>query len=175
MSNKGTLYFFTGLAGAGKTTIGGLFYDRLAARKDNVIIKDGDRLRMKSGRNKAEHYTTESRKQGARAMFQRCKEETDAGYDVVCCNIAMYDEIRDWNRANIENYKEIYIKVSMETLYKRDAKGLYSSGQKNVVGIDLPYDEPRCPDFIVENEGNETPEEIVARIEKAFFGESAPI
>lgn len=161
MNEKGTVYFFTGLAGAGKTTIGGLFYDRLAAKKPDAIIKDGDRKRKTSGAVNPANYTTEARKGGAFYLFGECKKEADAGHDVICCSISMYDEVRAWNRANIENYKEIYIKASMETLYKRDQKGLYSSGEKNVVGVDLPWDEPKTPDVVLVNDGAETPEELV--------------
>ena len=55
-----------------------------------------------------------------------------------------------------------------DTLYRRDQKKLYSSGAKEVVGVDLPYDEPKTPDAIVENDGQETPETIVARLEAQF-------
>ena len=48
---KGTVYFFTGLAGAGKTTIGGLFYRRLKERKSNVFLADGDQVRNIFGRS----------------------------------------------------------------------------------------------------------------------------
>ena len=78
----------------------------------------------------------------------------------------MYADVRAWNRENIENYKEIYIKVSMETLYRRDQKGLYSSGVKQVVGVDLPWDEPTTPDVVVCNDHDEPPEIIVDRLEK---------
>lgn len=176
MSEKGTLYFFTGLAGAGKTTIGGLFYEKLLMRSPDAVLLDGDRMRLATGDSNEsgevifeDRYTTEARKAGARGMFSHCKELTDQGEDVVCCSIAMYQEIRDWNRANIENYREIYVKVTRETLYKRDQKGLYSSGTKNVVGVDLPYDEPVSPDIVVENDGQEAPEEIVKRLTE-FFG-----
>ena len=64
---------------------------------------------------------------------------------------------------------EIYLKVKNETLYQRDQKGLYSSRAKNVVGVDLPYDEPECPDLIIQNDGEETPERIVERLER-FLG-----
>ena len=175
MSEKGTLYFFTGLAGAGKTTIGGLFYQKLQAKNPEAILLDGDRMRLETGDSDEsgvvlfeDRYTTEARKAGARGMFSNCKALTDQGKDVVCCSIAMYQEIRDWNRANIENYKEIYIKVTRETLYRRDQKGLYSSGTKNVVGVDLPYDEPVSPDIVVENDGLDTPEEIVERLVRHF-------
>ena len=51
---------------------------------------------------------------------------------------------------------------------RRDQKGLYSSG-KSVVGIDLPFDEPDNSDIVIENDGMETPEEIVKRLEAYFF------
>ena len=162
---KGTVYFFTGLAGAGKTTIGGLFYRRLKARKPNVFCADGDAMDgviVRSG------YSTASRLREAKQLFHFCHALVEQGIDVVVCSISMYDEIRDWNRANIDNYKEIYIKVTRDTLYRRDQKRLYSSGAKEVVGVDLPWDEPKCPDVVVENDGQETPEAIVSRLETLF-------
>lgn len=170
MEEKGTVYFFTGLSGAGKTTIGRLFYERLVSRKKNVVLKDGDGLRVLPERQV--DYSTEARIIRAKARFAEYRELAEQGTDVVFCSIAMYDEVRAWNRANIENYKEIYIKVSMETLYRRDKKGLYSSGAKNVVGVDLPWDEPKTADIVIDNDNGETPEEIVRRIERTFFGET---
>lgn len=165
MDKKGTLYFFTGLVGAGKTTIGGLFYRRMKEKKNDILLFDGDQVRAIFGRG---GYSTEDRKDSARRGFRLYKILTEQGVDVVCCSLAMYNEIREWNRENFENYKEIYIKVPMEILYKRDQKGLYSSGEKQMVGIDLPWDEPTNADIVVENDGSETPEAIVERIEKEF-------
>ena len=172
MEKKGTVYFFTGLAGAGKTTIGGLFYERLKKRSPDAILLDGDRMRTQVGHSAADgtvlqldRYTTEARKAGAFDVFAYCKRASDAGHDIVICSIAMYTEVRSWNRENIQNYKEIYIKVTRETLYRRDQKKLYSSGAKQVVGIDLPYDEPEHPDVVIVNDGSETPEQIVDRLE----------
>lgn len=173
---KGTVYFFTGLAGAGKTTIGGLFYQRLREVSPDAVLIDGDQTRAQAGHSTAEgkvlqedRYTTQARKSGAKGTFQRCKDLADQGLDVVVCSISMYHEVRAWNRENIENYREVYIKVSRETLYKRDQKKLYSSGAKNVVGVDLPWDEPGQSDVVVQNDGREAPEEIVERL-LAHFG-----
>lgn len=172
---KGTVYFFTGLAGAGKTTIGGLFYQRLRESSPDAVLIDGDQTRAQAGHSTADgtvlredRYTTEARKMGAWGTFQRCKSLTDQGLDVVVCSISMYHEVRAWNRENIENYREIYLKVTRETLYKRDQKKLYSSGTKNVVGVDLPWDEPGQSDVVVQNDGHEPPEEIVARLVEQF-------
>ena len=142
MEKKGTVYFFTGLAGAGKTTIGGLFYRRLKAKRNDVLLLDGDMTRLARGES---DYSTEGR--------------------LASCRRGMGMIKLDWYRANIENYREVYVKVSMETLFRRDQKGLYSSGARQVVGIDLPYDEPEHPDVVIVNDGSETPEQIVDRLE----------
>lgn len=163
MDKKGTVYFFTGLSGAGKTTIGGLFFRRLKARKPNVFLLDGDQFRRVLCEDLG--YSREDRLKSAYRGFGLSRMLAEQGIDVVNCGIAMYAEIRAWNRENIEHYKEIYIKVNKETLLARDQKGLYSSG-KSVVGIDLPFEEPEDPDIVVRNDGGETPEAIVEQLEK---------
>lgn len=165
MEKKGTVYFFTGLSGAGKTTLGGLFHRRLKAREANVVLLDGDSIRLVY--NEDISYTQESRRKGAGRTFRVAKMLSDQGIDVVVCSICMYSDLRAWNRENIENYREIYIKAAKETLLRRNQKGLYTGGT-NVVGIDLPFDEPKTPDFIIENDGQETPETIVSRLEAAL-------
>ena len=176
MGKKGTVYFFTGLAGAGKTTIGGLFYQRLKEKNPEAILIDGDQARAAAGHSTSDgkvlledRYTTEARKAGAWGNFQYCRDLAEQGKDVVVCSISMYTEIRTWNRENIENYREVYLKVTRETLYRRDQKKLYSSKTKNVVGVDLPWDEPGHSSIVIQNDGQETPEEIVDRLMK-FFG-----
>lgn len=176
MGKKGTVYFFTGLAGAGKTTIGGLFYQRLKEKSPDAVLIDGDLSRLAAGHSTADgtvlqedRYTTEARKAGAWETFQWCRDLAEEGQDVVICSISMYTEIRAWNRENIENYREIYLKVTHETLYKRDQKKLYSTKAKNVVGVDLPWDEPGHSSIVIQNDGHETPKEIVERLFQ-FFG-----
>lgn len=172
---KGTVYFFTGLAGAGKTTIGGLFYRRLKEQSPEAVLLDGDQLRGASGHCTPDgtvlmedRYTTEARRSGAFGTFQHARELAEQGKDVVVCSIALYKEVRAWNRENLKNYREIYMKVTRETLYRRDQKKLYSSGTKNVVGVDLPWDEPEAPDVVIQNDGHETPEQIVDRLAREF-------
>lgn len=164
--DKGTVYFFTGLAGAGKTTIGGLFYQRLKAAKPNVVLLDGDQIRPVFCEDTG--YTHEDRLRRAWRIFRVCRMLAEQGIDVVCCSIAMYADVREWNRQNIVNYKEIYIKVSPETLQRRNQKGLYT-GQAEVVGVSLPFDEPQTPDIVILNDGDEMPEAIVERLERELY------
>lgn len=164
--NKGTVYFFTGLSGAGKTTIGGLFYRRLKSTKPNVVLLDGDDIRPVFCEDTG--YTHEDRLKRAWRIFRVCKMLADQGIDVVVCSIAMYSEVRRWNRENIESYKEIYIKVSRETLLQRNQKELYTQG-KDVVGISLPFDEPEQPDIVLLNDGEDTPEHLVEYLEREFY------
>lgn len=166
MENKGTVYFFTGLSGAGKTTIGGLFHERLKATKPNVVLLDGDEIRIAFGEDVG--YTNDERLRWAGRIFRVCKLLSEQGIDVVVCSIAMYERVRQWNRENIPNYKEIYIKVSKDTLMQRNQKGLYTAG-KNVVGIDLPFDEPQSPDIVLSNDGESTPLELVEQLEQALY------
>lgn len=169
MSEKGSVYFFTGLAGAGKTTIGSLFYRRMKEKNNDVVLLDGDQLRRLSP-FKTSGYTTEERREGSYFNFELAQVLSEQSIDVVLCSISMYDDVRAWAREHIEKYKEIYIKVKWETLYKRDQKGLYSSGTKNVVGLDLLCEEPKTPDIVIENDGLETPQMIVERLERTLLG-----
>lgn len=166
MSEQGTVYFFTGLSGAGKTTIGGLFHQRLKATKPNVVLLDGDEIRVAFGEDVG--YTQPERLRWAGRIFRVCRLLSGQGIDVVVCSIAMYESVRRWNRENIPNYKEIYIKVQKDTLLQRNQKGLYTAG-KNVVGIDLPFDEPQSPDIVVPNDGDRTPLELVEELERTLY------
>lgn len=165
---KGTVYFFTGLAGAGKTTIGGLFYQRLSAIKSDAILIDGDKNRDQVNARAERDYSTEARRQGAKGVLMHCNDLAEQGLDAVYCGIGMYEDVRAWCRENIENYREVYIKVSMETLYRRNQKGLYSPGVKQVVGVDLPWDEPKMSDVVIDNDMEEDPEIIVDRLMELF-------
>lgn len=86
------------------------------------------------------------------------------GITVICCTISMFDSVREWNRSNIPDYFEVYIKVSLETLRRRDQKCLYSQAQADVAGIHVQVEEPKNPDLILENDGDRTPEEQIKLI-----------
>lgn len=162
----GTVYWITGLSGAGKTTIGKLLYEKIKVEHPNTVFLDGDTLRKVFGDDLG--YSKEERRKCAMRYSRLCAMLQEQGMNVICCTISMFDSVREWNRENIRNYKEIYVKVSMDTLQKRDQKGLYSGmteeEQKEVVGIHMEIEEPKYPDLILENDGDKTPVEQLERI-----------
>ena len=160
--NKGTLYWITGLSGAGKTTIGTLLYDKIRQTKANVVILDGDTLREVFGGDLG--YTEQDRRKSAWRNSRICRMLTEQGIDVVCCTISMFDEVREWNRNNIENYREIYLKVPEDTLKQRNQKGLYETSQNKLVGFGVKMEEPKNPDMVIVNDGGLSPEEIAQKI-----------
>lgn len=163
---KGTVYWITGLSGAGKTTIGTVLYQQLKEKMDNVVLLDGDAIRNALGNDLG--YSDSERRKGAYRNGGICKLLSDQGIHVICCTIAMYDEIRDWNRVNIENYVEVFLDVPYDILKKRDQKGLYSGLDKgdasNVAGMDLQVEFPKHPDLIIDNSGQMSAEYIVNKI-----------
>lgn len=165
MNEKGTVYWITGLSGAGKTTIGTLLYEHIKSKKKNVVLLDGDELRMIY---KSTDYSMEGREKLAYQHARLCKMLADQNIDVICCVIAMFDGCRKWNRENIEQYREVYLKVPINELIKRDQKKLYSRALhneiNNVMGIDIGFEEPKNADITVDNSGINKPTEVINNI-----------
>lgn len=163
---KGVLYWITGLSGAGKTTIGNYLYYILRQRQDNVILLDGDILKTIVADSCT--YTEEDRHNRAKKYAKLCKTLTDQGMVVICCTIAMFEDVREWNRKNNRGYVEVFLDVPMNVLKERDQKGLYSSqanGQiKNLSGVDMDVEFPRNPDITILNDGSVSVKECVNRI-----------
>lgn len=159
----GTVYWITGLSGAGKTTIGKILYVKIKERYPNTVFLDGDIMRRVFGDDLG--YSREERRKCAMRYSRICAMLQEQGMNVICCTISMFDSVRDWNKKNICNYKEIYVKVSMDVLRCRDQKGLYSGikpeRKSEVAGIDVKIEEPKYPDLVLMNDGAKTPEEQV--------------
>ena len=160
------IIWLTGLAGSGKSTIGKALYNKIKEKYNNIIYLDGDELRDLLG-----HYGYD--KQGRidialkRAKF--AKFLNDQGMIVVVTTISMFNEIYKYNKENFKNYFEVYIKCDMQELIKRDQKGLYTQALdgkiKEVVGIDIKFDEPN-PNLIIENSMQDKLNEKVDEIYK---------
>ena len=155
----GEVYWITCLSGAGKTTIVKIVYEKLKGKYPNTVFLDGDTLREIFGGIFG--YEEEDRRQCAMCYARLCAMLEKQGIHVVCCTISMFHSVREWNRKHICNYREIYVKVSWETLQTRNQKGLYDTakGEESVVGIQVKFEEPEQPDLVLLNDGLTTPEE----------------
>ena len=159
----GYVYWITGLSGSGKTTLGTLFYEYLKQHKRSVVFFDGDDLREVFGNVLG--YTKEERKILSMQYASLCRLLSEQGFDVICATISLFHECQQWNSENIHKYREIYVRVPMKELIKRDQKQIYSRAIRgevnNVWGIDLEIEEPQKPDLIIDNDGFKPPEEVV--------------
>lgn len=166
MISEGTLYWITGLSGAGKTTIGNHLYYEIKKQQKNVVILDGDIL--KNIVNDKPGYSMEERRARAMKYALLCKSLTDQGLVVICCTIAMFNEVREWNRRNNKGYVEVFINAPLNVLQLRDQKGMYSKYNegnfKDLAGVDMSIEFPKTPDIEICNDGVMTPEECVEKI-----------
>jgi adenylylsulfate kinase-like enzyme len=161
---KGSIYWFTGLAGAGKSTIAFLFFSRLRKIRPPAVFLDGDVLRRAIAEDLG--YTRADRRKSAMRNARLCKLLSDQGFDVVCATISMFHECRRWLRRNAPGYREIYVRAPIAVLRERNKKGLYGKrrSRSQVAGIDFPVEEPQSPDVTIENDGRRKPERIVEGI-----------
>ena len=145
--------WITGLSGSGKTTIASNLYDKLKFIHNNVIILDGDIIR-----NSFQYswgYTISERLKGAKFVSDLCHLLDKQEITVICATMSLFNDIQQINRERFHKYIEIYLDVDMDILIKRDKKTLYSRAlkglEKNVVGVDLPYDIPKKPELFLKN------------------------
>lgn len=144
----GKVIWITGLSGAGKTTVGAELYKQFKEIDKSIVLFDGDKLREVFGGDLG--YSNEDRFNCAMRYSRLCKMIAEQDINVICCTISMFHEIRKWNRENIENYYEVYLKVPMEILIERNNKGIYDN-KSDVVGINLEFEEPFNSDLVVNN------------------------
>lgn len=143
-----------GLSGTGKTTLACQVVERIRQMNGKVVLLDGDLIRTLFG-NDVDH-TIEGRRRNAERLSVLTKYLADQGIHVVAAVLSIFPEWRRWNRENIPDYSEVYLKASMQTLMRRDIKDLYAKATRgeivNVVGVDLPFPEPENPDLVIEND-----------------------
>lgn len=163
VTGAGTVYWITGLAAAGKTTLATGLVARLRRGGRPAVLLDGDRLRAVLAAEGANGAADRLRL--AMTYARLAQEIAGQGIDAVCATISMFHAVRDWNRAHISSYREIYLRVPAEVLAARDPKGIYArhraGAETQVVGQDLAPELPRRPDLVIDNDGTRTAEEAV--------------
>lgn len=165
MERKGFTVWFTGLSGAGKTTLARLLEAELKSRGRRVEVLDGDVIR--TNLSKGLGFSKEDRDTNIRRIGFVCNLLTRNDVVAVAAAISPYREVRDEVRLQIGSFVEVYVKCPVDVLADRDVKGLYKKAIAGEIthftGIDDPYEEPLSPEITVETD-RETPGESAARI-----------
>lgn len=149
--SEGRVFWITGLSGAGKSTVATHLVRRFRDHAIPAILLDGDRVRAAIAPTIG--HGVADRRELAFAYARLCGELAGQGFVVVCATVSMFQAVRDWSREMIPGYREIYLHVPMAEIRVRDPKGLYRAGGADIVGVDLPAEEPANPDLIIGNYG----------------------
>ncbi len=160
MHRCGRVYWITGLKGSGKTTVGMALYYKLLQDYDNVLILDGDILKQFVGDSVG--YNSNERLARGQRYSQLCKLLVEQGMIVVICTIAMFHEVRKWNRNNIKGYVEVFLNTPPEIIWERDKSKLYSFEEIREQYATLQM--PRCADVIFRNDGTQSLADMVQGI-----------
>ena len=162
---KGFTIWFTGLSGAGKTTIAERVEQVLRDQGLKVESLDGDVVRLNL--SKGLGFSKEDRDTNIKRIGFVCKLLTRNGVIAIASAISPYREVRDYNRREIGSFIEVFVKCPLEVCIQRDVKGLYKkalAGEiKNYTGVSDPYEEPLNPEVIVET-SRESVEESAAKV-----------
>ena len=151
---KPKVLWFTGLSGAGKSTIANLVEKKLHAMGRHTFLLDGDNVRH--GLNKDLGFTDADRVENIRRVGEVAKLMADAGLIVLTAFISPFRAERDMVRAMLPEgeFVEIFVDTPLAEAEARDEKGLYAKARagalKNFTGIDSPYEAPEDPEIRID-------------------------
>jgi adenylylsulfate kinase len=183
MANGFTLWF-TGLSGAGKSTIAELVGAELEKNEHKVEYLDGDVVRTHL--SKGLGFSKEDRDTNIERIGWVASRLTRHDAAVLVSAISPYEETRRKARGLVEehgDFVEVFVKASVDVCASRDVKGLYEkafSGEiKEFTGVSDPYEEPSAPELVLDTE-SQSPQESAARVlevltARGLAGERVPV
>jgi bifunctional enzyme CysN/CysC len=172
-AQRACILWFTGLPGAGKSTILNLVEQRLADRGVHTYALDGDNLRRGLCRDLG--FTDSDRVENIRRAGEVARLMVDAGLVVLCAFVSPFRAERRMVRELVgaEEFIEVFVDTPIEVCIERDPKGLYAKARahavRNVTGIDSPYEPPEQPELRLETVGRSAEavaEEVLAELRR---------
>ena len=165
MTHTGFTLWFTGLSGAGKSTISNVILDRLKLAGSKVELLDGDVVRTHL--SKGLTFSKEDRDINVRRIGFVAELLSRNGVIAIVAAISPYREVREEVRAQIANFTEVYVECPIDVLAERDVKGLYKEALAgkiaNFTGVSDPYEPPSNPEVTV-NSSRESLDESVGKV-----------
>jgi adenylylsulfate kinase-like enzyme len=156
----------TGMSCSGKTTLCNALWATLKPNMPQLVLLDGDAVRAAFGDGLG--YREVDRVVQITRIQKMAKMLSDQNLVVLVAALYANTELLAWNRENIREYFEIYLKASPETVRQRDNKGLYSKADsgamKDVVGVDIPWHEPQSPNLIIDCDAGEDTDLLASRV-----------
>lgn len=149
----GTIFWFTGLSGAGKTTLADGLHQALVEGNHRSVVLDGDVVRK--GLNRDLGFTREDRMENNRRIAEVARLLRDSGLIVLVSCISPMVEDRRRNRSICGEtaFYEVFVDCPLAVCEERDVKGLYKKARLGLLpeftGVSAPYEPPVSPDFVV--------------------------
>jgi adenylyl-sulfate kinase len=162
---QGVTIWFTGLSGAGKTTLDRLVEAKLRAMGRKVEVLDGDIVRTNLCEGLG--FSKEDRERNSRRIGFVSELLSRNGIVAIAASISPYRAVREEVRAKIGHFIEVYCKCPLDVVIRRDTKGFYRKALegeiRNFTGISDPYEVPLAADVILETD-KDTPERCVEKL-----------
>ena len=161
------MVWFTGLSGAGKSTIANLVEKKLFAQGRHTYLLDGDNVRH--GLNRDLGFTEADRAENIRRVAEVARLMVDAGLIVLVAFISPFRAERRFARSLFGDgeFLEVFVDTPIEACEARDPKGLYAKARSgalpNFTGIDSPYERPESPEVHLLTSGR-SPEECAEQV-----------
>ena len=160
--NKGILFWITGLSGSGKTTLGNKIKKNITKIYGPTIMISGDDIRKIFS---LKGYEYKDRVEILKTYSLFAKYITEQKVNIILAVVGMVDAQRKWNRTNIENYIEIYVKSSIKDIIKLNRKKIYNKKNPGkLIGINIKPQYPKKPDITIINSFKSTTDQIAKNL-----------
>ncbi|HEY0831164.1 MAG TPA: sulfate adenylyltransferase [Candidatus Dormibacteraeota bacterium] len=166
--SRGFVVWFTGLSGAGKSTIATALQSELARRGRNAELLDGDEVRTHL--SKGLGFSKEDRDTNVRRIGYVARLVARSGGVAITAAISPYRQVRDEVRSQTPNFVEVFARCPIDTLVERDVKGLYRkaiAGEiANFTGVSDPYEDPLQPEVTCDTSKESVAESVAKVLDK---------
>ena len=161
---KGILFWITGLSGSGKTTFGKAIHKDIQKLYGPTLMISGDNIRKVFY---LKGHTKEDRLKILKSYCRFAKFITNQNINLIFAVVGMFNEPRKWNRKNISNYIEIYIKSNLKEIIKLKKKRIYHKKNiQDIVGVDIKPEFPKKPNITIINTFDKPKTKIAVQIIK---------